>query len=510
MDQYDRPGTMARVGSSGGRWKLSAAQHAYLVLVVVVCRLLAIAACPTYDDAFITYRYARNAADGLGLVFNPGSPWEPVLGTTTPLFAWILTVFGKLGLDLQTTGLALGITFDAVTAMFVPRLFGRARAPSTWALIAFASFPALVRISVGGMESPLFACFGVLAAVAYAEDKPVRAGIWSALTCLVRPEGVLLCLILLLTQIQHRRERPGGLIRLLAPMIVIGGLAVIVLTLQYGSPIPQSVVAKSQMKPPDPDGQTVSRLRLILEQAFLPNKWFLPVLPIVVFGLWHSLRARLSLRIVTQFALLMVAAYAIARPHTWGWYYYVPLMAWTFWFAVGIDRFARWVTRGFGPALVEMAGHFGAPIGGGLALVAAFILGTRYVNFVPHDVYEPFGKWARETSAAEPGARILAADIGIVGWNWRGVVLDSEGLVWPDALRYGTSSAILEALQPEYFVFLAERGRLRQLLQRPEVIARYEPIARYNTHQDKSLTPTPDDLEPTWSQDYIVYRRRAP
>ena len=36
-----------------------------------------------FDDAFITYRYARNISNGLGFVYNYG---EKVLGTTTPLF----------------------------------------------------------------------------------------------------------------------------------------------------------------------------------------------------------------------------------------------------------------------------------------------------------------------------------------------------------------------------------------------------------------------------------------
>ncbi|HYH46151.1 MAG TPA: hypothetical protein VEG34_10725, partial [Thermoanaerobaculia bacterium] len=41
----------------------------------------------SYDDGFITYRYARNWAEGLGLVYNPG---EEVLGTTAPGYALLL------------------------------------------------------------------------------------------------------------------------------------------------------------------------------------------------------------------------------------------------------------------------------------------------------------------------------------------------------------------------------------------------------------------------------------
>ena len=46
-----------------------------------------------YDDALITYRFARNLATGVGLVYNPGE-WH--LGTTAPLYALILGVLGWL------------------------------------------------------------------------------------------------------------------------------------------------------------------------------------------------------------------------------------------------------------------------------------------------------------------------------------------------------------------------------------------------------------------------------
>jgi hypothetical protein len=46
------------------------------------------------DDAFITYRYARNLATGRGFVYNEG---ERVLGTTTPLYAMILAAGAAAG-----------------------------------------------------------------------------------------------------------------------------------------------------------------------------------------------------------------------------------------------------------------------------------------------------------------------------------------------------------------------------------------------------------------------------
>ncbi len=60
----------------------------------------------TQDDAFITYRYARNLARGEGLVFNPGERvegytnflWTVIhaiperLGWSTPVFSWVLSI----------------------------------------------------------------------------------------------------------------------------------------------------------------------------------------------------------------------------------------------------------------------------------------------------------------------------------------------------------------------------------------------------------------------------------
>ncbi len=499
---------MARDGSSSGRPKISAGHHAFLVVAVVACRLLAISACPTYDDAFITYRYAQNAGHGLGLVFNPGAAWEPVLGTTTPLYAWIATLFAKVGFSLVPTMLAFGITLDAFTAILIPRLFKRVRAPSTWALLAFAAFPQLVRITVGGMESPLFGLLALLSVLAASADKPLRAGIFGALTCLVRPEGVLLCVVLIVSAFSEDRRIRRALVPLAVPMIVIGGVTIAILSSLYGSPIPQSVIAKASMRPVDQDGIAFERLKSIWSQAFLPHVALLPLLPFVAYGVWRAVRVEGALRLYSAFSLAMVAAYSIARPHTWGWYFFVPLTAWTFWLALGIDRFALRFSRSFGPALASSAATFGAPIGGALAMLFALVIGLRFESRVPREVYEPLGRWARETSAAEPESRVLASDIGIVGWNWRGVVLDSEGLVWPAALRYGSLNAVLEAERPEYFVFLVERTRLVHLQKRPDLMAAYEPIARFNVNGDTRLDPTVDELDDQWKQDYIVYRRR--
>jgi hypothetical protein len=47
----------------------------------------------TVDDAYITYRYARNIATGVGFVYNAG---ERVLGTTTPAYTLLMAGLSRL------------------------------------------------------------------------------------------------------------------------------------------------------------------------------------------------------------------------------------------------------------------------------------------------------------------------------------------------------------------------------------------------------------------------------
>ena len=54
------------------------------------------------DDAFITYRYADNLRNGLGLVYEPGK-W--VLGTTSPFYAALLGVLSRFGATVEWWGI---------------------------------------------------------------------------------------------------------------------------------------------------------------------------------------------------------------------------------------------------------------------------------------------------------------------------------------------------------------------------------------------------------------------
>src|SRR5688572_7143347 len=62
-----------------------------LAIVVPALFVSAINLNISYDDAFITYRYAYNLATGAGFVYNLG---EWYMGTTAPLYGMLLGMLG--------------------------------------------------------------------------------------------------------------------------------------------------------------------------------------------------------------------------------------------------------------------------------------------------------------------------------------------------------------------------------------------------------------------------------
>jgi hypothetical protein len=112
----------------------------------------------TIDDSFISYRYARNLARGLGLVYNAG---EHIEGYTNFLFTVILAGGIKLGIDpeLLSKGIGASSAFGALGLTFA--ISGRLRAYQTLPCVAtwlLASTIVFSGWSVFGLETGFFLC----------------------------------------------------------------------------------------------------------------------------------------------------------------------------------------------------------------------------------------------------------------------------------------------------------------------------------------------------------------
>ena len=154
------------------------------------------------DDAFISFRYARNLLEGHGLVFNPG---ERVEGYTN--FLWTLElagIWGMFGIKPEHSAPWLSVFFTAGTLAAV--LYQVARMPYlrhrglvAWMSIGLVCGSATFAVwtSAGGLETRQFTFFIVAAVVLLSVHRGCRAGLLSAsfslgFASLTRPEGLLI------------------------------------------------------------------------------------------------------------------------------------------------------------------------------------------------------------------------------------------------------------------------------------------------------------------------------
>jgi hypothetical protein len=145
------------------RWPLLA------VVLIGVCAagLLIHALSYNYvvDDAYISFRYARNLTEGRGLVFNPG---ERVEGYTN--FLWVLVIALGIGLRSDPVGLAktLCFGFGLISMVTVYYYYGRVYLRRGWDRLVPAGLmavsPPLAVWALGGLETTMFA-FLITAAV---------------------------------------------------------------------------------------------------------------------------------------------------------------------------------------------------------------------------------------------------------------------------------------------------------------------------------------------------------
>ena len=193
-----------------------------------------------FDDAYITYRYAQNLAAGHGFVFNPG---ERVLGTSTPLYALVLSIPGMLGIDVAVAGRALfSLSLGAVALLGAGFLRGRGHPALAVVFAVWAAWGACDLLYFFGMETPFYIALLLAAWRAALARREVTAGVVAGLAFLTRHDAVLFagCLLALLWISDRRLPWRGAVAcaAVVAPWLLFA-------TLFFGSPVPNTLTAKA-------------------------------------------------------------------------------------------------------------------------------------------------------------------------------------------------------------------------------------------------------------------------
>ena len=454
-------------------------------------RLIAAIVFPVYDDAFIVFRYARNLALGNGFVYESG---EHVLGVTSPAYGMLLSVLYAVGLPLPNVSAGFNIVCDLVLLWLVWLTLRRAQLLNLAIVfgIFFAISPMLARASAGVLKTGLF-LVAVFRAITL--DQYGYAGLSvfvAAASMFVRPEGSLLLVLLLLKSLFWNRGR-------FITLMIISGLTIIPVLVAlhnyYGSVLPQSVVAKARLMN--------SPLEQLVRTLIVPEAFSVALVPLAVVGGLRVWAVCGPVRILALWTAAYLGAYTFARPMVFSWYS-VPVQFTLVLFAscgFGVVAARVFGTRGNATWLVPLKR---------LAVLMPILVWTSVLMLkgpspVTTSLFRPLADYCKE-SVAE-GTTIEASDIGAVGYYCNARILDTMGLVWPEALRRQGWQDIVETYQPEYVLALATHDAVRAVRD-DSAFRPYRVVARFSPNRNSDVSLDPSKYPSTsWVQDYLLLKR---
>jgi hypothetical protein len=426
-----------------------------VLLLLTGLNLFRVAQVLPIDDAYITYRVARNLADGARPVFNPG---EQVLSITTPGYALLLAAASLFSKDFAALGLVIsGLSMLAIGACLIdlsqpapgsagyPHSLSWLRATLAIALtLSFRMFTDAVGMETTLYVAAILATFSLYRRALRADSQAAenRWLLWTAAAAaaafLIRPDGILVGVTVGLHWLITKRRVPWralGLALLLSLPWLLFAWA------YYGSPVPNTLAAKTTQGLTDDPPRWVYQLRdAALEWRF----WFPAAALLAVLGLLASIWRRNSDRLLLlAWAALYAAAHTLLNVRGYPWYY-VPLLPLLALLAGdGLLVIAGWVNQALSwPARLSQR-----PWPRFLATLAALALAVlvlrpaaeigadlaRATGPRPREaIYQRTAETLRQLCADDPALQVGMSEIGLLGYLSDCHVIDFSGLLQRD------------------------------------------------------------------------------
>lgn len=366
-----------------------------IFLLAVVVRLgIFVSTDFIFDDAYIYAKIAKNFSDGLGLVYNVG---ENIQTNTSLLFSLALgllwKIIGEVSIDAMRV---IGAFADAIAALgIVLLLSGKYKETDDTekqipllalaAGTAYAIVPTVAIPAVGGMDTPFFMLTIIALFLALRYERFNLAIILSVVSVFMRPDGIIAAAVAFFYILfKQKKISPHQL------LIIIGGSVLygVILLTNYGTLIPQTVVAKSLSKKPAIDVwlDFLNRFYvswLVLLPGFLSVvgiyrvfRYLKDLVPIFIYGL--------------VYALLIMS-------FSWWWPWYLPpfIVVYLISIFIGIEYIAlRFNSKKIQAVFVRVV--FGVILVG-LTIKSYSSIGALYK--------QPWTEWKKETAAVSAWVR---------------------------------------------------------------------------------------------------------
>ena len=461
------------------------------------------------DDPLITLTYAKNIAAGNGFVFNQG---EPVLGTTTPLFALLIGTMMAVLPGVAGTAIAVSATTTCWLGLIwsfylLKEPFGIPISVATWigAAVAVAGW-----IPFLGMEAYPFALLLVVTLGSAYSGRPLLTGVLGGLLFLTRGEGILFLGVAALAGfwVQARRDesRPASLLRSTPFLTLVGFLIPLGLWSLYAMPVfgnifPNTLGAKIAQV----DSGLWPSFQDRLLGVWIPGWAIGPSLGPSFVNLFYVLALAGLVRIARDYprllalplwALAYASGYALLGVPGYPWYRLPIEFVLIVLVAAGLDGLAALGGSAHPRTWRRLVAH--APV----VLVLAWLFWpTLQTIRTTHtrekdQAYFELAKWFDDHGKI--GERIAYMEIGYLGYYTDLGIVDLVGLVTPDithrvAARDFTSG--FWELEPEYLVSLEKSRFILPIVNNPDFARQYERVAELDGFEGLDLS---------------VFRRRSP
>ena len=427
------------------------------------------------DDSLISFQYARNAAEGLGFVFNPGERvegytnflWTALLALAYPLSDGTSGGFVRLGIALSTAFAAL----DIVLLYRLGRLvWPRRVAPIVFAIALCVLDNSYSVWAIQALESHLLV-FWMLLSCLFLWGAPSRrrqfgAAISLCAVMMTRPDGALFVAVLGASELLwalRSEESKRGLLRVCATFgatAILFGVYFAWRYQYYGYPFPNTFYVKAAGL----RGEAIDR-GLEYLRSFVFDRGYVPLLAL---GAIVGIRDRIIGPLFTWSLLYVAYVVYIGGDFYPGHRFLVvliPIAALLS--AYSLERLAALLRSVWPQKRVPAWGVWCL----GLALIT--VVTVRGLRLGP--IQSEVARWGAEVARiralmewlgeqAPPGSSIVAGDIGCSGYYAKLYVHDYFGLIDPliahqDRRRLGrgkaghekhASAAYLLARKPTY------------------------------------------------------------
>ncbi len=446
--------------------------------------LFALVSREVWEDYYITFRSSRHLAEGHGLVYQIGEyvhTFTSPLGVLLPALGYALTGSDGGALWFLRIVSALALGGAALLVADHARAQGWSRGAAWFALCLGLLEAKVVAFSANGMETAVLVLFAALTWHELTRPGGLRVR-WLALgyagLMWTRPDAFVLAGAMtgawwLFGWRRPRPEGEGAWWPRLGGAVLLGAAVYLPWILwawqYYGSPVPQTIIAKSALTPGGLDAGRLlaAPFRLLVDNTALDGL-FAPIysttsgwpLPLLVAGrvlarlaafLWLAPFLPRTARAASLAVLLGGIYFHQIMPYPW---YYAP---WTLLGALALAGAGRAVAGRLSRAGAVILRLLAVITAAGVLLVTAAqtYAAQQQQQLIEDGGRRQIGLWLK--AHARPADRVFLEPIGYIGYYSQLKILDFPGLCAPEVSRIvrsgpGGYARIITTLQPDWLV----------------------------------------------------------